>query len=360
MAARPRIRKRANWPTNMHEPRQGYYVWRDPRDGKTHKIGRVSLAQAIFESHEANAKVAASQPAPRTVAERLDDSHETMADLIKQMPTEGLKKSTLNTRKYQDNVIRNAVGTIKCSALTTKDVAGLLERMKKEGKARMAHAVRSRLAAICRKGCALGWMQSNPVAVTDRVKAPTKRRRLTLDEFNLIYEKAPEVALWLQNAMLLALVSGQDRSTIARWERSFSRAGIASVQRSKTSVRIDIPLDLRMDAIGMTLGDVIARCKSTGVISQYLIHHIKNEGRATRGAYIKLATVSNAFASARELAGIEGDDAPTFHEIRSLAKRLYDTQGGVDTKALLGHMTDEMAEMYANNRGLEPLKVKIR
>ncbi|RKT98633.1 integrase [Burkholderia sp. Nafp2/4-1b] len=53
------------------------------------------------------------------------------------------------------------------------------------------------------------------------------------------------------------------------------------------------------------------------------------------------------------------DDAPTFHQIRSLAKRLYDAQGNVDTKALLGHTTDEMSEMYANSRGLAPMKVTV-
>jgi hypothetical protein len=46
-------------------------------------------------------------------------------------------------------------------------------------------------------------------------------------------------------------------------------------------------------------------------------------------------------------------------EIRSLSKRLYLDQGGVDTKALLGHLTDAMADWYANSRSLEPMKVKI-
>jgi len=180
-----------------------------------------------------------------------------------------------------------------------------------------------------------------------------------MEQFNAIYEKAPEVAPWLQNAMLLALVSGQDRSTIARWPINSVKDGLATVQRSKTSVKIEIPIDLRMDAIDLSLADVIARCKSTGIISKYLIHHVRNEGRAKRGSHIKLGTVSEKFKEARNLAGIDGDNAPTFHEIRSLAKRTYDAQGGIDTKALLGHMTDEMAEMYADNRGLEPVRVSI-
>jgi hypothetical protein len=160
--------------------------------------------------------------------------------------------------------------------------------------------------------------------------------------------------------MLLALVSGQDRSTIGTWQRSFSRGDVVLLQRAKTSVKIEIPLALRLDAIDMSLADVIARCKSTGVVSKYLIHHVRTQGRAKTGTHVKLGSISNAFADARTKAGIPDDEhAPTFHEIRSLAKRLYDAQGGVDTKALLGHMTDAMAEMYADSRGIAPIKVTI-
>lgn len=215
MAARPRIRIRANWPDGLHEPRPGYYTWRDPRSGKTIVIGRIPLAQAIYEVQEANAKIAAGSVS-KTLAERMDKTHETIADLIEKMPTEGLRKSTLSTRAFLDNTIRKALGEIECSELTTKDVVGVLEAWQQAGKHRTAQSLRNRISAICRRGCALGWMTTNPVMVTDRVKAPTKRRRLTLEEFSKIFEKAPEVAPWLQNAMLLALVSGQDRSTIAR------------------------------------------------------------------------------------------------------------------------------------------------
>ena len=46
----------------------------------------------------------------------------------------------------------------------------------------------------------------------------------------------------------------------------------------------------------------------------------------------------------------DGKGAPTFHEIRSLSKRLYDEQGNVDTKALLGHRTEKMGALYADPR----------
>ncbi|AXL49157.1 hypothetical protein DSC91_000863 [Paraburkholderia caffeinilytica] len=358
MAARPRIRRRANWPANMHEPRPGYYTWRDPRDGKTYVLGRIDLALAIFEAQEANAKAVAGK-VTRSLSERLDTPRETIGDLLDKMPVGKAKPETVRHRKYVDSAIRDEIGKVPCAALTTKHVADMLEKVEARGKMQWAVHIRSRMRAVCRRGMALGWMDRNPADATDKAKVTVKRRRLTFEEFQAIYEKAPQVALWLQNAMLLALVSGQDRSTVARWERSFQQDGHAVLTRGKTGVRIAIPVELRMDVLGMSLSDVIARCRSTGIVSKYLIHHIRPNVNAPKGAAIKIKTFTSKFKEARDLAGITGDDAPTFHEMRSLTKRLYMEQGGVDTKALLGHMTDVIADLYANSRGLEPLKVRI-
>lgn len=358
MAARPRLRKHAHFPPNLHEPRPGYYTWRNPLDGKTHVIGRVSVAQAIQEANEANLAAEGLQPR-KTPAEQISSGSNTVAELLEKMevPT---KKNTVISRRYQDKIIRNAIGGIACADLTVKNIADLLEAMKAAGKLAAAKMVRARLIAVCARGAALGWMPTNPVLITEKITAETKRGRLSLEMFNAILAKAPDVAPWLQNAMLLALVSGQDRSTVGRWLRSSVSDGIASVQRSKTKVVLEIPLELRLDAIGLSLRDVIARCKASYVVSKYLIHHMADRGNVKRGAPIALGTISMAFAEARRLAGIPDENAPSFHEIRSLAKRLYDEQGNVDTKQLLGHMTERMSELYANSRGLEPIRVQIK
>ncbi|CAG4889617.1 hypothetical protein R69919_00783 [Paraburkholderia gardini] len=342
----------------MHEPRPAYYTWRDPRDGKVYILGRIPLAQAIYEAQEANVVVSESK-VTRSLAERLAGEHKTVSDLIGKMPTEGFKASTTSARKYYDEAITKAFGTKECKALTVKDISDLIEPIKDRGKLRWAQAIRSRLVQICAKGVALGWMEKNVAEITERMKVKVTRQRLSLDEFNLILEKAPQVAEWLPNAMLLALVSGQDRSTIARWEKAAVVDGVAIVRRSKTEIRIAIPLALRMDVIGLSLADVIGRCNGTGVESKYLIHHHQKFANSFKGQHVKIGSVSQAFADARELAGIIGANAPTFHEIRSLAKRLYVDQGNVDTKALLGHLSDQTANLYANSRGLEPVKVKI-
>lgn len=342
----------------MHEPRPGYFTWRDPRDGKTHVLGRMPLAQAIYEAQEANV-IVENGTVKTTLAERLVTGNATVATLLKKMPTEGFKASTLSARKSHDDVIRKALGEKECHALTVKDVSDVIEAIKDRGKLRWAQAIRSRMVNVFAKGVALGWMDKNPAAITEKMSVKVTRGRLSLEAFNAILKRAPEVAEWLPNAMLLALVSGQDRSTIARWEKDSIVGDVSVVRRSKTEVRIAIPLALRMDAIGMSLADVIAQCNATGVESKYLIHHHRKHVNTFKGQHVKIGSVSQAFADARELAGIVGEGVPTFHEIRSLTKRLYLDQGGIDTKALLGHATEQTANLYANSRGMEPVKVKI-
>jgi integrase len=318
----------------------------------------MTLAQAIHEAQAANVIVENGKPS-KSLAERVQQSAHTVSDLLKKMPVKGAE-NTIRSRRYFDAHIEKCLGSVPCAELTTKHVADMLEELIDAGKAPWARNLRSRVLAVCKRGAALGWMTGNPAAHTEQEEITVKRRRLRgIEEFNLIYEKAPQVADWLQNAMLLALVSGQDRSTCRIWERNSVKDGLATVFRQKTKVYIEIPTSIRLDALGMSLADVIARCKSTGVVSKYLIHHVRNKGGARSGQPIKLDAITNAFADARKLAGIEGDDAPSFHELRSLAKRLYEKQGGVDTKALLGHMTETAADLYADGRGIEPIRVKI-
>ncbi|WP_017234938.1 phage integrase Arm DNA-binding domain-containing protein [Pandoraea sp. B-6] len=357
MATRPRTRNKGNWPDNLYEPRPGYYTWRDPRSGKTHVIGRVPLAVAKFQAIEANAHIVAPS---KSLIDRLQTAGQTVSDLLEKMPTEGIAENTLRSRRSLDITIRERLGAIDCGALTVKHIAELLETFRDAGKARSAQALRSRMVSMCRRGVELGWLQSNLAEVTGSPEVKVKRRRLNgIDEFNAILKVAPQVNEWLANVMLLALVSGQDRVTIAEWQRPASTATSVLLRRGKTGVKIEVPLELRLDALGMSLGEVVTRCKSSRIATKYLIHHVRPYGNAPTGSPVHPDSISHAFADARALAGIMGDDAPAFHEIRSLAKRLYSEQGNVDTKALLGHLTERMSALYADPSGIAPIRVKI-
>jgi integrase len=52
---------------------------------------------------------------------------------------------------------------------------------------------------------------------------------------------------------------------------------------------------------------------------------------------------------------------PTFHEIRSLAIRLYSDEYGAEfAQALVGHKSSVMTDLYRDNRGREWTEVKLK
>lgn len=353
---------RRNWPRGLYEPRPGYFVWRHPLTGQTLAVGTVPLQVAINQALLANAHVMQSAP---TLVDKLEGRTETVADVLAIMPA-AEKKNTAKSNRSLDKRIREKLGAIACGTLSVKHCAGLIDEVLAEGKQRLAQAVRSRLIVVCAKAMAKGWMGANPAEATEKVEVEVKRDRLSLDQFSAVLAVADQVAEWLPLAMRLALVTGQDRATIAHLKRAqiktLDGGRFLVVQRSKTSdtnAPVAIPLDLALGAAGCSLADLLAH--RTGVVSPFVVHHVQPWGNAPVGSQVHPDRISHAFTEARALAGIpdtlaNGKGAPTFHEIRSLSKRLYDKQGGVDTKALLGHASDEAAALYADARGTEPVE----
>lgn len=348
--------KRRDWPRGLRETRPGYYSWDHP-DGRSLAIGRVPLAVAKNEAMLANQHVQDRKPG---LVERINGTG-TVSQLIEMMPTPENKNTAKSTRSL-DKIIRLELGAIPCMSLETKDCATLLRRIVEAGNLRSATAVRSRLLAICQQGQAEGWMSHNPAQATKRPDAKVMRSRLTLEMFQAIRAVAPKVSEWLGPAMDLAIVTGADRVTIATLERKAVSADALTVSRSKTGAKIEIPLRIRLDAVGLELSDLVKH--RTGVVSRYLVHHVGAWNNAPAGSKVHPDKISHAFTEARKLAGVPdtletGKTAPTFHEIRSLAKRLYDAQGNVDTKALLGHADDKTAAIYADLRGIAPTRVRV-
>lgn len=360
---RPRMRARKDWPTGLREPRPGYFTWRNPATGQDMPIGRIPLAQAKQQAHAALDWIQSQKP---TLLEKLTGAGNTVAELLERMP-EPPNKNTAKSWRSLDKKIMAQLGKIPCGSLTVKHCADLLELEVDAGRARTAQALRSRLVAVCSKGMALGWMDANPADPTETPAVVVQRARLTLELFLRIHAKAPEVAPWLPGAMMVALVSGQPREVISGLRRPMRGPELLTVRRGKTGVVIEIPLSLRLEAAGVTLAQALDACDS-GIRSMrpgrdYIVHHSREFGNAPLGSRVHPDNISHSFTEARKLAGIpdelEGKQAPTFHEIRSLARRLYKAQGGVDAKALLGHLTDKMSDLYADPRGAEPIRVRV-
>lgn len=367
MNAARRSARRRGWPRGLYEKRPNYYTWRNPLTGKELTLGYVDFNYAANEAMLANRHIAQTQ-APSLVAILKGETH-TVADLLKKMPVSE-KKNTAASYRSQDNHIRAKLGGVLCRDLSVKHCADFIDLFITAGQPRTAQAVRSRLLNVCRKGMALGWMERNPAEATEKAAAPVMRGRLSLEQFLKIRAAAEH---WLPFAMNLALVTGQDRSTLAMAQRTDVTRNRADpsrdvltlhrVKTKDTNAPVAIPLDIRLDALGLSLREVLAQ--RAPIVSPHLICHTRQHADTYPGDPLHPDTISKAFTEARQRAGIpdvspDGHTAPTFHEIRSLAKRLYDEQGDVDTRALLGHKSEQAAAIYADARDMaKPILVRI-
>lgn len=391
MASRPRSAKKRGWPDGLYE-RGGYYSWRNPITGKELGIGRVTLGAAKAQAAEANVAIAGLQDKPRLVHRLQDHGERTwrawMAIFQRKLgiydpehgiepnpenpPDRPLAKGTRDTYRALCRKIRivwKEQLDLPIRTVTTKVIADGLDTIKKSTPT-MAVAVQARLSQMFDMAIAQGWLDlgTNPVSVTEDLAAPVKRARFTWEVFKRLYDAQP--AGRLKNAMALALVSGQPREVLCA--AKFTDVGMLErpgqkpiecwmFERGKTHVKIAIPVDVRLNALGMSLREVIAMCRSTGVVSKYMLHVHKRHAHHKLGAAISLQRMTREFTEAVTALSIDWGDQtpPTLHEIRSLSKRLYKQQGGVDTKDLLGHRTEAMSDRYADARGAEYTLVSI-
>lgn len=353
-------------PPNLYE-RHGYFSWRDPRNGKEHGLGRdkrSAVAQAIEANHKIEGTVG-----KRRLVDRLevgpDNSVSAFCDLyqaaaVARHEAGKLSLNYIYSIKQQTKLLRDEWGDRRIDAISTRDIADYLGKWEAQGKLRMAQAVRSYLKDFFTAAIAKGWLTANPVVATRVADVEVKRARLTLEDFKAIHAVAlKEFSPWLARAMELALVTGQRREDVVGMGPKHLRDGRLWLVQGKTKNKLSIPLDLRLNAVGWSVGEVIARCKDN-ILSKHFVHHSKPAGRAKPGDGVLPNTLAAAFASARDQAKLSwegGATPPSFHEMRSLAARLYATQG-VDAQALLGHKTASMTARYRDSRGAEWIEVK--
>lgn len=361
MAARPRAKIRRDWPTGLSESRPGYFVWFNPLTKKYDAIGRVPLGDAKLQVIEANLwayeKLGKSrlidklQQKDKTVREWLD---EWLADLK-------LAANTLKSYRSKSKAIIEEMGDLALGRLTVKDTAKALDEIKKKRGASTAQVARAVLISAFGNAVTKGHMETNPALATEAKKTPVARQRFTTATFEKVWAGLQDGPPWLRNATLLAMITGLRREDVAglKFTDVADDYLLVAPKKSQGMVKIAIPLALYSEAMKMSLKDAIAVCRRTGVVSQYMVHQTEHTGRSSPGQSMSLSTVTMRFSEYVAKALGEGENLPTFHELRSLCKRAYQAQGGVDTKALLGHLADSSADLYANNRGAEFKKVKI-
>lgn len=369
---RRRTRKRIDWPRGLDESKPGYFVWRNPATGERHAIGRVALADAKLQAIEANVKVAGAAAQVRLV-DKLNGPVLTLGQWLdtwteKLGTAGGLAANTVKSYRTSANAVKaTEAGDVALAKLRPLHLAEALEDIGDERGARTAQACQSMLKTALTAAVGKGRIDVNPALQLAPVKVTVQRQRFTWETFSQVWATRADWPVWLVNAVALALVTGQRREDIAAarfadFDAEFWRLeqgkGTVATDAGKVGRRLAIPLALRLDALGMSLRDVLTACRRTGVVSKHLIHQVQPYGNSPVGSPIFHDTLTKRFSEAVE-AVLKGDNLPTFHELRSLAKRLYKAQGGVDTKALLGHSTDATAALYEDARGAEFAVVKV-
>ncbi|SAK62462.1 integrase-like protein [Caballeronia temeraria] len=373
MAARRRKAARRAWPANLYQNAAGYFWFRNPDDGRTIGLGR-DFKLATAQVRTANAELLRRR-GDISLLQKIDGAGISFAEWCLEYERENLpqnRHSAVGMRSQLKGIRASAFASQAIAAVRPREVADFLRDVQEQRGSYAAIAYRSRLADVFRQAIERGFVDSgrSPVdAVFKPRTAGVTRSRLTLDEYKQLIAKAREEPRhrWIANAIELALVCGQRREDIAKMRFDQIHDGFLWVEQSKGKEghrsKLRIPLDLRLDVLGVTLGDVLKRCRDT-VVSKYVIHFIATSGGSRPGDACKPATLSTRFAAMRDAAGLvapDGKTPVTFHELRSLAARLYTEQHGADfAQALLGHKSPEMTALYRDSRGREWTEVKVK
>lgn len=375
MAARPRknnVSVPNLYPLYSRKVNKVYWRYKHPVTGKFHSLG-TNEAEAIAIATEANTRLAEQRTRQiLAISDRIATSKgkaittSTWLDRYQALQDDRLKSGDIRLNTYKQkakpvSLLRERAGMKLISSVDVRDIAQLLDEYIAAGQPRMAQVVRSVLIDVFKEAQHYGEVPPgyNPALATKQPKRKITRQRLSLEEWQKIFDIADASHRYMGNAMLLALVTGQRLGDISKMKFSDIWEDHLHVIQEKTGSKIAIPLSLRLNAINWSLRDVIARCRDYAV-SPYLVHFFRSTSQAERGAQVKSNTLTMNFSKARDLAGIDwGDGSPaTFHEQRSLSERLYKEQG-IDTRKLLGHKTQQQTDRYHDDRGKGWSKVAL-
>ncbi|EIW3898013.1 phage integrase Arm DNA-binding domain-containing protein [Klebsiella pneumoniae] len=373
MAARPRknnISIPNLYPLFSRKVNRVYWRYKHPITGKFHSLG-TDEAEATAIAIEANKRLAEQQTRQiMAITDRISTSSgksistNTWLERYWKIQQERLKsgdikENTIKQKAKPVSLLKERVGMKLISTVNVRDVAQILDEYLAEGQSRMAQVIRSVLIDVFKEAQHAGEVPPgyNPALATKQPRRKVTRQRLTLEEWQKIFDIADKNHKYMGNAMLLAIVTGQRLGDISRMKFSDIWDDHLHVEQEKTGSKIAIPLALRCNAINWSLRDVISRCRDYAV-SPFLVHFFRTTSQAERGAQVKARTLTMNFSKARDCANIEwGEGTPaTFHEQRSLSERLYKAQG-INTKDLLGHKTQQQTDLYHDDRGKNWIKV---
>jgi len=155
--------------------------------------------------------------------------------------------------------------------------------------------------------------------------------RNEIDRVGRCRRKAAEtMPPWFCLAMDMAVVCGQRREDLTQMRFSHVVNGRLLVEQGKTGAMISLPLDLELKIVGLRLGTVIDRCRLVSTTDFMISADIRKN---SPDGSIHPGGLTEKFVAARKASGLSFEKSPpTFHEIRSLAGRLYEKERGKEGK----------------------------
>ena len=254
-------------------------------------------------------------------------------------------KKTRENRHRHINLISRALGGLTISAIKPCDLAKFISA---EAKTRPQTAKRLLIELRCMMNSALenGWIDVNPAIAVRIVKAPTQRERLTLAMWRKMYLAAYDADGWGRRLLLLALITGQRRGDLVKMRFSDVYDRHLHIVQEKTGTKLALPLAMRLPQIDTSLEQAIVDCADYAVNPDYML-------RKSTGTQLSCCSLSYKFECMRNAvypAMADSNVAPSLHECRSLAARLYN--GVLDTQDLLGHSSVKMTAVYHDTRNL--------
>ncbi len=341
--ARPRKKGKKDLPLNLYEF-NGYFSYRHPDNGKYIGLGK-NKEESIIAAQEANILLIKNGNLVNKIT-GTDKSFSEFLDcfLEEKLPERGLKDKTIQDYKNKIAVIKKESFAKKAPhEIEVSDVSDFL----KKSPPTQSNRYRSLLVLAFRYAIAEGLTKENPADVTMPRMEEVKRKRLTIEGYNAIWNYANEV---LRNAMDLALQTIQRREDIADAKFSDIKDGFLWVQQKKTGMPIKI-------AITPPLKEVLNKCRDN-VVSPYIIHQGFKTNKNRRGKKMAPNGLTQSFGRARLKSryydALLPEERPSFHEIRALGADLYRKAGWKESEIqkLLGHTSEKMTKIYLERHEL--------
>lgn len=363
--ARPRSALYRALPPNLvFDICNGQYRYKRVDNGTFHWMGR-DKNKAIQAAKQLNSMYMMGQDLVAKVSGEFVTLQKFLEEhfVPKHLPARKLARQTLYEYSNKIVYIKNKLGKKPIQDIHVRDIADFLSSYTPT----QANRYRSLLNLIFQYAIADGFAEDNPSTKTMNQRVEKKRRRLSLEEFYMIYnfedpkrKNKKDNRQWLRNAMDLALLTLQRREDILRMKFSDIKTEIDK----KTGEQIDYLYVIQRKTekhgecayikikIGPDLHKVIKRCRDD-ILSPFLIH--RKADRKLKSKVKEHPTevlrdfLSQTFAEIRDqlpqFKKLPVAERATFHEIRSLGVKLYE-DSGVDAQRLAGHTNRKMTEKY--------------